>query len=64
MIQSSSYDSEAEEDGNVYEFYDLSKEVLLSYFGRFNYGFGDRLNLTATLRADASSKLNPDDRWG
>ncbi len=59
-----SYDSEAEEDGNEFEFYDLSKEVLLSYFGRFNYGFGDRFNLTATLRADASSKLNPDDRWG
>ena len=24
----------------------------------------DRYLLTATLRADASSKLNPDDRWG
>jgi iron complex outermembrane receptor protein len=59
-----SYDSEKMEDGNTYEFLDLSKDVLLSYFGRFNYGFGDRLDFTATLRADASSKLNPDDRWG
>src|SRR5690606_28186062 len=38
--------------------------VLLSYFGRFNYNFDNRYLLTATLRADASSKLNPDDRWG
>ncbi len=58
------YDSEAEEDGNVYEFYDLSKNVLLSYFGRFNYNFKQKYLITATLRADASSKLNPEDRWG
>ncbi len=58
------YDSEAEEDGNVYEFFDLSKNVLLSYFGRLNYNFDQRYLITATLRADASSKLNPDDRWG
>ncbi|MDM1072974.1 TonB-dependent receptor [Empedobacter brevis] len=38
--------------------------TLLSYFGRVNYNYDDRYVLTATLRADASSKLNPDDRWG
>ncbi len=43
---------------------DKSKEVLLSYFGRLNYNFNDKYLLTATLRADASSKLNPQDRWG
>src|SRR5690554_4398172 len=58
------YDSEAEKQGNVYEFYDLSKNVLLSYFGRMNYNFQQKYLITATLRADASSKLNPDDRWG
>src|SRR5690606_15009134 len=58
------YNSEAEEDGNVYEFFDLSKNVLLSYFGRFNYNFKQKYLITATLRADASSKLNPEDRWG
>ena len=31
-----SYDSEAEEDGNDFEFIDKSKNVLLSYFGRVN----------------------------
>ena len=59
-----SYDSEAEEDGNDYEFIDKSKNVLLSYFGRMNYDYDGKYLLTATLRADASSKLNPDDRWG
>ncbi len=47
-----------------FEKIDKSKEVLLSYFGRLNYTFNDKYLLTATLRADASSKLNPDDRWG
>jgi iron complex outermembrane receptor protein len=59
-----SYDSEAEEDGLDYFFIDKWESVLLSYFGRFNYNFDDRYLFTATLRADASSKLNPDDRWG
>ncbi|MCB0426660.1 MAG: TonB-dependent receptor [Mangrovimonas sp.] len=59
-----SYDSDLEEDGLDYEFVDKSKNVLLSYFGRLNYGYDNRYLLTATLRADASSKLNPDDRWG
>ncbi len=45
-------------------FDDRSKNVLLSYFGRANLNYQDRLLLTATLRADASSKLNPNDRWG
>ena len=45
-------------------FIDTSKNVLLSYFGRLNYSIDDKYFLTATLRADASSKLNPDDRWG
>jgi iron complex outermembrane receptor protein len=59
-----SYNSEDEEDGNDFEFYDSSKNVLLSYFGRLNYDFDGKYLVTATLRADASSKLNPDDRWG
>ncbi|WP_396210181.1 SusC/RagA family TonB-linked outer membrane protein [Flavobacterium sp.] len=58
------YDSENEEDGVEYEFIDKSRNVLLSYFGRVNYDFKKRYLFTATLRADASSKLNPEDRWG
>jgi len=41
-----------------------SRNVLTSFFGRANYGFKDKYLVTATLRADASSKLNPNDRWG
>ncbi len=43
---------------------DTSKNVLLSYFGRINYSFDEKYLLTATLRADASSKLPSNDRWG
>ncbi len=42
---------------------DRNKSVLLSYFGRLNYDYKGKYLLTATLRTDASSKLNPDDRW-
>ncbi|MDA7717516.1 SusC/RagA family TonB-linked outer membrane protein, partial [Flavobacteriaceae bacterium] len=45
-------------------FIDTSKNVLLSYFGRVNYAFDEKYLLTATLRADASSKLPSSDRWG
>ncbi len=45
-------------------FIDKSKNVLISYFGRANFGYDNRYLLTATLRADASSKLPKDDRWG
>ena len=41
-----------------------SRNVLMSFFGRANYSYKNRYLFTATLRADASSKLNPDDRWG
>ncbi|CDF80751.1 TonB-dependent receptor [Formosa agariphila KMM 3901] len=63
-FDNNSYDSEDEEDGLAYEFIDKSKNVLLSYFGRVNYNYDNKYLITASLRADASSKLNPDDRWG
>ncbi len=66
-----SYDSQIEEEaiadpnaGINFEFIDKSKSVLLSYFGRLNYDYKGKYLLTATLRADASSKLNPENRWG
>ena len=58
------FDSEKQEQGNTFEFIDKSKSVLLSYFGRLNYDYNGKYLLTATLRADASSKLNPDNQWG
>jgi TonB-linked SusC/RagA family outer membrane protein len=38
--------------------------VLLSFFGRANYVFDNRYSLSAALRADASSKFAPQNRWG
>lgn len=58
------YDSELEEDGNNPINIGNNKDVLLSYFGRLNYDYKGKYLLTASLRADASSKLNPNDRWG
>ncbi len=58
------YDSELEEQKNTYLFRDSNQSSLISYYGRFNYSYDNRYILTATLRADASSKLNPNDRWG
>lgn len=37
---------------------------LLSFFGRVNYSFGQKILLTSTLRADASSRFAPQNRWG
>ncbi|MGA8855278.1 MAG: TonB-dependent receptor [Christiangramia sp.] len=58
------FDSEKQEDGLNPVSIGASKSVLLSYFGRLNYNFDNRYLFTATMRADSSSKLNPDDRWG
>lgn len=42
-----------------------AKEIyLVSFFGRLNYTLLDRYMLTATMRADGSSKFNKDNRWG
>ncbi|MDR2472266.1 MAG: TonB-dependent receptor, partial [Tannerella sp.] len=37
--------------------------VLLSYLGRVNYTLSDKYNLTATLRADGSSRFGPANHW-
>ncbi|MCG9970323.1 SusC/RagA family TonB-linked outer membrane protein [Christiangramia crocea] len=39
-------------------------DKLLSFFGRVNYDFKNRYLLTATYRADGSSKFLGDNRWG
>jgi len=38
--------------------------TIASYFARVNYSFRDRYLLTASFRADGSSKFGSDDRWG
>lgn len=37
---------------------------LLSFFGRLNYSFAQKYLVTATLRADASSRFSSKNRWG
>lgn len=38
--------------------------TLTSWLGRVNYSFDERYNVTATLRADGSSRFAKDHRWG
>jgi TonB-linked SusC/RagA family outer membrane protein len=45
--------------GNSY-----AANALLSLFARAQYKFNNRYLLTATYRADASSRFGPDSRWG
>lgn len=42
----------------------LSANTLLSYFARINYSYKNKYLLTATYRADGSSKFSEDNRWG
>ncbi|MDE5976468.1 MAG: SusC/RagA family TonB-linked outer membrane protein, partial [Muribaculaceae bacterium] len=37
---------------------------LVSFFGRVNYGFKERYLVTATVRADGTSRFSKDNRWG
>ena len=52
--------------GDPYEIRDLisPEDKLLSYFGRLNYNFMDKYLLSATFRADGSSKFSEKNRWG
>ncbi len=43
---------------------DAHESTLNSYLGRVNYSFRHKYNATATLRADGSSKLGVNNRWG
>jgi TonB-linked SusC/RagA family outer membrane protein len=38
--------------------------ALNSIIGRVNYTFNERYNLTATFRADGSSRFSPNNKWG
>jgi TonB-linked SusC/RagA family outer membrane protein len=42
----------------------FNESALLSYFARANYKLLDRYMLTATVRADGSSKFLKENRWG
>ncbi|WP_026309421.1 SusC/RagA family TonB-linked outer membrane protein [Niabella aurantiaca] len=38
--------------------------MMISFFGRANYGYDDRYLFTAIMRADGSSKFAPQNKWG
>ena len=40
------------------------KNELQSFFGRLNYGYADKYLLTATMRADGSSKFGANNKYG
>ena len=40
------------------------KNELQSFFGRINYGFNDKYLITATMRADGSSKFGENNKYG
>lgn len=50
--------STAKNDGSA------SEDGRVSYVGRVNYSYKDRYLLEATLRADASARFSPAERWG
>lgn len=41
-----------------------SQWAIMSYLARFAYNYDSKYLLTLNMRADGSSKLNPDHRWG
>ena len=47
----------------VEDFYSAD-DKLLSWFGRANYNFKDKYLVSATFRADGSSKFSESNRWG
>ena len=51
-------------DKNYFKSYVAPANRLQSYFGRANYSFKDKYLLTATFRADGSSRFAPTHRWG
>ena len=41
-----------------------SENMLFSYLSRINYSYRSKYLLTASIRADGSSKFSPENRWG
>ncbi|HAS41625.1 MAG TPA: SusC/RagA family TonB-linked outer membrane protein [Microscillaceae bacterium] len=37
---------------------------LISFYGRVNFSYADKVLLTATYRRDGSSRFNPENQWG
>ncbi|MBX2924983.1 MAG: TonB-dependent receptor [Chitinophagaceae bacterium] len=44
--------------------YSKQESLLISFFGRLNYGYKDKYLFTATVRRDGSSRFGTDHKWG
>lgn len=58
---------DADKAGKPYNYNEnewAAESYLVSFFSRVNYTLLDRYMLTATFRADGSSKFSKDNRWG
>ena len=49
---------------NIYNSGSASNWALLSYFASGTYGYANKYFATATVRADASSRFGPNNKWG
>lgn len=49
---------------NVWNSGNASSWALLSYFASGNYGYDNKYFATVTIRADASSRFGPNNKWG
>ncbi|MDR0871885.1 MAG: TonB-dependent receptor [Prevotellaceae bacterium] len=57
-------ENEYQMSGAQYSYSYKDESKLASFFGRANYSFMSRYMLTATLRADGSSKFGKNHKWG
>jgi TonB-linked SusC/RagA family outer membrane protein len=51
-------------NSNPKNLFDKPENILISYFGRVNYGYKSKYLLTASVRRDGSSRFSIDNRWG
>lgn len=49
---------------NIYSSGSATKWALMSYFASGTYGYKNKYFVTSTLRADASSRFGPNNKWG
>jgi len=42
----------------------IAEEILASFLGRVSYGYNNKYLLTASIRADGSSKFGKENKWG
>lgn len=63
--EGSTFSRAANNEDEVFTDTDFATEnYLVSFFGRVNYSLMDRYRLTATMRADGSSRFAEGNRWG